>query len=490
MAKIINQSSVDLSNSVLYSPSTGTPMYFFFGTLKAWRKNSGILKIVPGEKTTITLAPGSIAQVGMPVEILNVEGMLQINGLTTSVLEIVDENVVKVDIDSRNFSEYTGGGYASFIVDYADEIQTAELVRSKIIGMKRVTGEMMCHVVKRYDWQEGMTFVAYDPMINMMDRMFYTYANGNIYLCLDNAKGMSSTVRPSGMSKRPQKYVDGYTWQYVQKVSTQDMDKFGSEEWIPVRPHDEFNIVSGSIISVLVENRGKDYMHNDRVRIIGDGEGAEAQIGRFLTSGSVLNINVTRGGKGYTWADAWIEPADGSPARDAVIKPVISPSRGKFTNPVQGLLAHNIRFVFEIDGDEDGQLYTGPIRSIGMIRPQIELYQSEFSKEVIDTRSWIDVGTEGQIFEIGDELVGLISNTKATCAGSREDRIWYVEPRGPGFIEGEIITSGIKTAVSSKIHKYDMTLVSDSFIIYVDNFSEEYMRNKDQLDKFIVTISY
>lgn len=493
MAKIINQSNVDLSNAVLNSPATGTPFYFFFGTLKAWRDNIGILKIIPGPKTIILTAnvlPEELI-VGSDVEVLGVEGMIQINSQIAPVVDISeDRRTLTIDLDSSNFSEYVAGGYVSVFLEYKNEVKVAEQIRSKIIGLKRVTGNMMCHVVPRYDWTVGQRFETYDPSEDQIDKMFYCYSGGNIYLCLDNAKNMSSNIRPSGNSLRPQKYSDGYTWQYVQTVSTQDMVKFGSDEWVPVRPEDEFNISSGAILSISIKERGRFYNHNDKVRIIGDGEGAEAQIGRFLEDGQIMNIDVLKGGRGYTWADAWIEPGDGSAGDGASLSPVISPNRGKFTNAVNGLLAHNIRFVFEVNGTEGGELYTGPIRSIGMIRPQIELYQSEFSKPVIDTRSWMDVQGDGQEFEIGDTITGLVSHSKAVCAGSNENRLWFVETQGPGFIEGEMVTSGNKLAVSTKIFNYDMTLVADSCIIYAENFLGEFMRNPDQLDRFIVTISY
>ena len=493
MAKIINQSNVDLSNSVLYSPATGTPFYFFFGTLQAWRDNIGILKIIPGPKTILMTAnavPEEL-ELGASVEVLGVEGMIQINATISPVVDISeDRRTVTLDLDSSNFSEYVAGGYVSVFLDYKNETEVAEQIRSKIIGLKRVTGRMMCHVVKRFDWTVGSQFVAYDPSVNLIDQRFYCYSGGNIYLCLDNAKNMSSNIRPSGNSTRPQKYSDGYTWQYVQTVSTEDMVKFGSDEWLPVRPEDEFNVSSGAVLSISVGERGRNYNHNDIVRVIGDGEGAVAQIGRFLEDGQIMNIDVLNGGRGYTWADAWIEPGPDSGGDGASLKPVISPNRGKYTNAVNGLLAHNIRFVFNVDGTEDGILYTGPIRSIGMIRPQIELYKSEFSKEVIDTRSWMDVQGEGQQFEIGDTITGLVSHSQAVCAGSSENRLWFVETQGAGFIEGEMVTSGNKLAVTTKIFNYDMSLVADSCIIFAENFLGEYMRNPDQLDSFIVTISY
>src|SRR5690606_4429271 len=137
-------SKVDLSNSVLYSPTTGTPFYFFFGTLKAWRDNVGILKIIPGTKTIIMTANpvNDEMDIGSVVEVLNVEGMIQINGQSAPVVGISeDRRSITIDLDSSNFSEYVADGYLSIYIDYMDEIQVAEQIRSKIIGLKRVTGD-------------------------------------------------------------------------------------------------------------------------------------------------------------------------------------------------------------------------------------------------------------------------------------------------------------------------------------------------------------
>ncbi|AKE44759.1 baseplate wedge subunit [Sinorhizobium phage phiM9] len=486
MASLINQLRVDQANQLIASPSSGLPIYFFYGAMSRWKKHFAILQITQGATTSVKLTMDHDVEVNDEIVFDSVEGMSQINGLKATVLTVVTDTIT-VDINSSTFSTYTSGGNIAVYEEVVDEVQNIDDIKSKILAMKFVTGDMISHVVRRVDWVSGKTFESFDPTEDMLGKDFYCYSGGSIYLCVDNARDSVSTVQPIGSSRLPQVYPDGYIWKFVQRVDNSDYQKFGSADWLPVRPLKYANVLKGSIQSIKIHNRGTNYSHNDVVRVIGDGENARFAIGRFLANGAILNITPLNRGTGYSWAKAWIEKADTSSGSGAVLEPIIN-KFDDYVDPVRELLAHTIRIVVEVKGTEDGQIYVGPIRTTGLLRPDVDQV-TKFMTSTIDARSVIEVDSNGQNFAVGDEITGLISDTRAVCAGSEETKIFFVEETGRGFIDGEIVSSGVKNAVSSKITRFDASMLDSSNFLLVDNF-EPVTRNQDQIDRFIFTISF
>ncbi|QIG73790.1 baseplate wedge subunit [Rhizobium phage RHph_N34] len=477
-----NQLRVDLANQFVSSPSSNLPLYFFFGSMSRWKDRFAVLDIENGSTTVITSTPDHEVVVGDSVRVDGVTGMTQINNLEGTVLSVAADQFT-VNIDSSGFSTYVSGGYVERFVSVANEDETIEDIKSKILAMKFVSGDMICHVIKRNDYATGKIFDAYDPTTDMSDKDFYCYSNGSIYVCLDNARGMVSTIQPVGSARSPQTYRDGYIWKFVQRVDDHDMSLFGSVDWLPVRPLKYVNNQKGSIQSILVKNRGNSYKHNDQVHIVGDGQSAKFSIGRFFENGSIMNIVPINSGVGYTWAKAWIESTSGT---EAELEVVVNKA-DEIVDPVRELLAHSVRINVPVKGNEDGQIYIGPIRTAGILRPDSDEV-SKF-KDVVDARSSVNVEGDGQVFSTGDELVGLISNTHAVCAGSEPSKIYFTEESGSGFIEGEIINSGVKSVVTGSINRFDIETLQNCNYIVVKNFTPQ-NRNADQVDHYVFTITF
>jgi hypothetical protein len=454
--------------------------------MSRWKKHFAILDITQGSTTSIKLTPDHSVVIGDSVRFGDIVGTTQLNDTDATIASVTGDTAV-VNVNSSTFGAYISGGFMAVYKENVDEIENLDDAKSKILAMKFVSGDMISHAIRRIDWVSGTNFDAYDPTTDMIDKDFYCYSNGSIYLCIDNAKESISTVRPVGSSRVPQIYSDGYIWKFVQRVDNVDMARFGSVDWIPVRPLKYVNSQKGSIQAIKIHNRGQNYGHNDVVHVIGDGENARFAIGRFLANGSILNLTPLNHGLGYSWANAWIEADGSSSGEGAILEPIIN----KFdviVDPVKELLAHTVRVAVEVKGDEDGMIYVGQIRTSGIVRPDIDAV-SKFKSTVIDARSVIELDSQGQSFNVGDEFVGLISETRAFCAGSEENKLFFAEETGKGFIDGEIITSGVKSAVSLKTTRFDSTSLSNSNFVAIDNF-EPIVRNSDQIDRFIFTISF
>ncbi|AIK68266.1 baseplate wedge subunit [Rhizobium phage vB_RleM_P10VF] len=477
-----NQLRVDLANQFVSSPSSKLPLYFFFGSMTSWKNNFAILDIDNGSTTTIRSTTDHRVSEGDTVRVKDVVGMTQINELEGAVISVAGDSFV-VDIDSSGFSTYVSGGRVETYVSVADEVEVLDDIKTKMLALKFISGDMLCHVIKRNDYEAGKVFDAYDPTTDMTDKNFYCFSGGSIYVCLDNAKGMISTTRPVGSARSPQNYSDGYIWKFVQRVDNTDMARFGSDDWLPVRPLKYVNNQKGSIQSILVKNRGDSYKHNDKVKIVGDGQGAKFSIGRFFGNGSIMNIVPINHGVGYTWAKAWIESASGEEAELEV-------NINKFdqiVDPVRELLAHTVRVNVPLNGSEDGQIYLGPIRTAGIIRPDLDGVDD--LQDIVDARSILEVEGDGQVFNVGDEITGLISQTRAICAGAEPSRLFFVEEAGSGFVEGEIVSSGVKSVVTGAITRFDASILDNSNYIIVKNFVFQ-NRNADQVDNYIFTIKF
>jgi hypothetical protein len=108
---------------------------------------------------------------------------------------------------------------------------------SNMLAMKRVLSADVSYAVPRYDWTSGTVYDQFssdDPTLFTKD--FYVFTEDyNVYKCLSNYKGTSSTVKPSGTANTPFVTGDGYKWKYVGSVSAPRAIKFLTTNYLPVQ---------------------------------------------------------------------------------------------------------------------------------------------------------------------------------------------------------------------------------------------------------------
>jgi hypothetical protein len=107
----------------------------------------------------------------------------------------------------------------------------------EFIGAKKITTSDVSHVVPRYDWSSGTVYSMYrDTDEDMYERSYYVLTNEyNVYKCLYNNKGGTSTVKPTGFSTDAFTTSDGYTWKYMYTISLGDANKFLTTLHMPVK---------------------------------------------------------------------------------------------------------------------------------------------------------------------------------------------------------------------------------------------------------------
>ena len=122
-------------------------------------------------------------------------------------------------------------------------------------------------VIDRYNWATGQVYEAYHNDSNSLFtttnadtvKPFHIYASGNVYKCINNNNGTTSTVEPSHTDSTPREESDGYVWKYM--FSVDPLSTFLTDEYIPVVANTvvQSNAVE-SIERIVVENAGNTFI--------------------------------------------------------------------------------------------------------------------------------------------------------------------------------------------------------------------------------------
>ena len=131
--------------------------------------------------------------------------------------------------------------------EWADEptpinpVDTDQYLRYDIfrnaIGAKKIQSSGCSHITTRYDWTSGTVYSMYrDTDEDVYDRATWVITDEyNVYKCIYNNKGGTSTIKPSGFSTTSFTTSDGYTWKYLYSVSLGEADKFLTPSHMPVK---------------------------------------------------------------------------------------------------------------------------------------------------------------------------------------------------------------------------------------------------------------
>ena len=133
----------------------------------------------------------------------------------------------------------------------------------------RVTPSDISIMTDRYDWQANTKYAAYRSGDNLSGSQFFVGVEDevgyHVFKCLDNASNGYSTVAPDVTATSPDDEFystsDGYVWKYMYSISSANMDKFATADYIPVIANSQVvgNAVSGAVDTVVVTYGGSNY---------------------------------------------------------------------------------------------------------------------------------------------------------------------------------------------------------------------------------------
>jgi hypothetical protein len=208
-----------------------------------------------------------------------------------------------------------------------DSLVSETSTRSEMVSFKKVKPSDISFIVRRINWTTATVFDQYDSTIDLTSKDFYVITDEfNVYKCLDNASGIASTIKPTGVSLYPLRTADGYLWKYLYTVQPFKRSQFLSDTKMPVQRAltDRF-YNNGSIDAVNVTSPGSGYEDTleTYIELTGGTTGAGGVITATVSAGVITNTTISNGGTGYT-SGARITVTPVSVGAGAVLVPVIS----------------------------------------------------------------------------------------------------------------------------------------------------------------------
>jgi len=107
-----------------------------------------------------------------------------------------------------------------------------------IIAAKKITSGDVSHITPRINWESNTNYTAYTHQnSDLFANNFYAVTEDfNVYKCLqNNLSNGASTVQPTGVGLSIIELSDGYKWKYMYTISPQDILKFTTSTYIPVK---------------------------------------------------------------------------------------------------------------------------------------------------------------------------------------------------------------------------------------------------------------
>ena len=273
-----------------------------------------------------------------------------------------------------------------------------------LIAAKRVLSTDTSFVIPRRNWTSGTVYDIYrhdygeyltgstttrktsnSSASTLFDSTFYVLTTArNVYKCLDNNGGATSTDEPTGVSTSVTTTSDGYKWKYMYTLSAAQQSNFLSTDFMAVTENasassDQSNVISaavdGSIDIVKIKAAGSGGTNGTHtgIAIRGDGTGGVASV--TVAGGAVTAVTVTTPGSGYTFAtisNAQIVAAGATSLSGAELDVIIEPKGGHGKNAVEELGGFYVMLNTSLEGTESSNTsdftVSNDFRKIALIR--------------------------------------------------------------------------------------------------------------------------
>lgn len=135
-------------------------------------------------------------------------------------------------------------------------------VYDNILYGKKVTNLDIKELIPRYNWTNNTLYAEYNKDDSgLFSKQFFVYnsaASVKAVFKVIQAGSGNSVVAPAIISTSPFKTSDGYVWKYMFTVSDSDMNKFGSNNYVPVTPNSTITAaaIPGGIDAIKVTTGG------------------------------------------------------------------------------------------------------------------------------------------------------------------------------------------------------------------------------------------
>lgn len=386
-----------------------------------------------------------------------------------------------------------------------DNVQSEFDIWKDMMAVKRVQSSDVRSATIRRNWTSGTVYDYYRPDYSTTTTSYSgatslataTYfvltSDYNVYKCISNNKNAASTVMPTGTGNSIITTADGYMWKYMYTVSTGDITKFLTIDFMPVVTNATVSAaaVNGSIPFTRVDVGGTGYT-TATVAIVGDGSGATATA--TLAGGAVTAITMTAVGTGYTYATATIT-GNGT---GAVAVPVISPKGGHGYDAVTELSAFYVILNTRLEYAETGSTFptANDYRRVGLIKNPYNYGTTTIATtSALSTLSSLTLAAGAGTF-VSDELItGATSGAQARVAdyNSTTRVLRYYQTSAENFkvfTTSEVISGGTSIASGTISAKGNPSIQPNSGdIVYVEQ-RRPIARAADQVESISLVVEF
>lgn len=378
-----------------------------------------------------------------------------------------------------------------------------------MIGAKKITGSDIRHVIPRNQWTANTKYTAFDHLntdLNNTSNKYYVVTSQNhVFKCIANNNSSNSTVEPSTLNFNTTSVIvqDGYVWKYMYSLTDQELIRFSTSEYIPVKTLTENDgstqwqvqdgAVDGGIHAIFITNSGNGYTNsaNMVITISGDGSSATATATLNTVSNTVSNVTVTNPGTGYTYATVNISGGGGA---NATARVIISPPGGHGSDPLYELggrtLLINSRLI-----DSEGSVLpvSHSYRQIGLVADPLMINSTEISSNGVINQTYQITTIGSGSYTVGEWVYQGSSFAAATFKGTiTEDSNGVIRLSNyqgtptVGTLSG--VTSGTVRYTTSSVIEPELTKYSGK-VLYMDNI-RPVTRDADQTEEYRILISF
>ena len=303
---------------------------------------------------------------------------------------------------SSPFTTSTSGGNDNAPPTPKDDITTEFYKWDSMLAAKLISSSDVSYVIPRRNWANNTTYDMYEHDIsssnttasgatNLFDSTFYFMTSDyRVYKVLDNNNNTAySGAEPTSEVTGPFE-LGGYTLQYMYKLTTSEVQKYMTSDFIPVSTDSSVGAaaVDGSIDTVRV-TAGSGYTDGTYYAAIdGDGTnagGASGGIVEIKVNGGAIvkqgstGSNVYAAGAGYTFGTVDLSTvfSDTSLTSSAnigsgsggAVEVIISPKGGHGDNAVHELGGHYVMMNVKLEQAEGDDLtIANDFREVGIVK--------------------------------------------------------------------------------------------------------------------------
>jgi hypothetical protein len=382
----------------------------------------------------------------------------------------------------------------------AQSIRDLNSYYDRAMVAKRVSQENASFVVPRVNWTANTLYTFASCGICPAGTPFYVLnSKDQVFKCLWNNGGTNSNTEPqlslssTSLEEPFFKTPDGYKWKYLFTLTSQQKQKFLTQDFMPVT----FNrfvraaAVNRSIDIVRITNQGNNYVDGTVQDIITiSGDGTEAILKANVANGKVIDVVVQNRGSDYTKANLSFSDVAGGIGTGAAAEIVLSPQNGHGFDPIDELYANTIMFNVDFDGSENGVFPTdNEYREVTLLKNPYEFGTTELANDslyAMYTKIKVSPGVgDYNNAEIVFQGVTLATSTFSADVISFDEaqNLLYVNNIRGSLSTNQPIKGQTSGAIRVAINKTDPTLeLYTGKILYVSN-QTPVTRDEDQLDR-------